>query len=684
MRHSLAAQITAALLLLTPTSAAAVAPRDVNVFAGTQGGGNTTPAAAVPFGFAVAGPDTANATSSGYAAGQPLLGFSQTHLSGTGGAGKYGNFRLTPSLQGVPTTLDSESGSPGEYDAVLDGGRIRVSVSAAPLGAVYRFTFPPTRHARVRIDPSSVIATGSLAQEQISSWLRYLGRGSFDGSGSFRGGWNPGRYTLRFAARFDRPPRARLGRLWEFDTRGRRTLELSIGLSFSSRAAARRNIPHGGFEPTRRAAQAAWARALGRIDVGGGSPAERRTFASALYHSLLMPHDLGGGDYDDFIAIWDTFRTQNPLLGLVYPEREGAIVRSLLSIYRRTGWLPDARVAGSPGAVQGGTDADVVLADAVVKRLPGVDPRAAYAAMRKDATVQSPNPALEGRDLRDYLRLGYVSTSTPRSATRTVEYAYDDFALHEVAQRLHRSADARRWLARSHSWANLWDPATRSIRPRGPDGAFLTPFDPGLRMVGFSAPFYEGSALEYSTFVPQDVRGLIDRLGGDSAAVAWLDSLFASGAYDAGNEPDLLAPYLYIHAGRPDRVDDVVRGLEASAYSDSAAGLPGNDDSGTLSAWYVWSAIGLFPNAGQPYYYIGSPLFTRTRIAPAGGRAFTIEAPATSAANRYVRAATLNGRPLSRAWLTHDEVERGGVLRLDMGPAPDAWGTAERPFSISK
>ena len=122
----------------------------------------------------------------------------------------------------------------------------------------------------------------------------------------------------------------------------------------------------------------------------------------------------------------------------------------------------------------------------------------------------------------------------------------------------------------------------------------------------------------------------------------------------------------------------------ASAYSDGPAGLPGNDDSGTLSAWYVWSAIGLFPNAGQPYYYIGSPLFTRTRIALPGGRAFTIEAPATSAANRYVRAATLNGRPLRRAWLTHDEVARGGVLRLDMGPAPDGWGTAERPFSLSK
>jgi predicted alpha-1,2-mannosidase len=203
-------------------------------------------------------------------------------------------------------------------------------------------------------------------------------------------------------------------------------------------------------------------------------------------------------------------------------------------------------------------------------------------------------------------------------------------------------------------------------------------------MFGFTPPFYEGSALEYSTFVPQDVQGLIDRLGGDAAAVAWLDSLFGSGAYDAGNEPDLLAPYLYIHAGRPDRTDEVVRNLMASAYGDGAAGLPGNDDSGTLSAWFVWSAIGLFPNAGQPYYYIGSPLFAETRIALPHGRTFRIEAPATSGANRYVAAATLDGRPLQRAWLTHREVAGGGVLRLEMGPTPGGFGVVERPFSLSK
>ena len=600
----------------------------------------------MPFGFAQPGPDTENAPSSGYSPGQPLLGFSQTHLSGTGGAGKYGNFRVT--LSG---TLTSESGGPGWYSAVVDGGRVRVDLTATRMGAIHRYVGAP-----VTIDPASVIATPSFRQRVVRT---------FKGGGTFAGGWNPGRYTLWYATRSQR--------------RGH-VVTLSIGLSFRSVTDARRNIPRGGFDRTRRAAERAWQRAFDRIRVSGGTPTQRDIFQTALYHSLLMPHEVESGRYGDFLALWDTFRTQNPLLGLVYPEREAGIVRSLLDIYRRTGWLPDAWVAGQPGVTQVGSDADIVIADAVVKRLPGIDLETAYRAVSKDASVQSDNPALHGRDLRDYARLGYVSTSKPRSASRTLEYAYDDFAVSEVARRAGHASEAKRWLDRSGNWAKLWDPATRSIRPRRADGTFASPFDATRRGFGFVDPFYEGTALQWSTFVPHDVQGLIDRLGGDDAAVTWLDAI----DYDPSNEPDLLAPYLYIHAGRPDRTDDVVRNLMTGHYSLGRAGLPGNDDSGALSAWYVWSAIGLFPNAGQPYYYIGSPLFTRTRIAVPGRRTFTIEAPAASDANRYVRAAMLNGRPLERAWLTHAEVERGGVLHLDMGPTPSGWGRGERPYSLSR
>ncbi len=286
LRHSLPGQISVGLALtcslLAPSPARALSPTGVNVFVGSLGGGNTTPAAAVPFGFAQAGPDTIKAPSSGYAPGQPLLGFSQTHLSGTGGAGKYGNFRVTPSLGAMPTTLDSEAGLPGSYGARLDGGRITARLTATRMGAVHRYVFPATRQARVTIDPGSVIDTGRLAQRVLRSSLRVTGPRTVEGGGTFSGGWNPGSYTLWFAARFDRAPRARLahGDTWVFDTRGRRAVELSIGLSFRSPAAARRNIPHGGFARTRRAAQATWGRALGRIAITGGSPEQRGVFAT--------------------------------------------------------------------------------------------------------------------------------------------------------------------------------------------------------------------------------------------------------------------------------------------------------------------------------------------------------------------------------------------------------------------
>jgi putative alpha-1,2-mannosidase len=182
--------------------------------------------------------------------------------------------------------------------------------------------------------------------------------------------------------------------------------------------------------------------------------------------------------------------------------------------------------------------------------------------------------------------------------------------------------------------------------------------------------------------VPHDVRWLIGRFGADSGFTAWLDQLFDSGQYNAGNEHDLLAPYLSLHAGRPDRTADRVRAVLGTAYGSGRDGLPGNDDAGALSSWYVWSAMGLYPNAGQPFYYIGSPIFRRVRIDQGPGRTFEIDAPATSAQNRYVRSATLGGKRIGRAWLDHREIARGGRVRLEMGPTPSDWATVERPPSL--
>jgi predicted alpha-1,2-mannosidase len=546
---------------------------------------------------------------------------------------------------------------------------------------------------------------------------------------TFEGGWGKqSKYTLHFFAEFDRPAidigrwksgrgrftrilgagsseggdttnglDNRLGTYATFDTRRNALVQMKLGVSFISVDQARRNIeaqlPGWSFDQARAAAQSKWSEALASIKVEGGTDKQRRIFYSALYRSQLMPHDLTGENvwwrstephYEDFYTLWDTFRTQNPLLTLIQPKRERDIVRSLLDTYAHDGWLPDARIAGATGPSQGGSNGDVVVADAIVKGLGGFDQKLAMDALLKDGDVQSDDPLDHGRELKDYLFFGYMSLSQNRSASRTLEYAYDDYTIASAAAKLGRDEIAARFAKRSLNWANLWDPRLGCIHPRYPDGRWLENFDcareyPDSTSQWWDAPFYEGSSSQYSTFVPQDVAGLIRRLGGRAQFVAWLDRLFDTHQYNHGNEPDILAPFLYIHAGRPDRTDERVRAIIAKEYRQGRGGLPGNDDAGTLSAWYVWAAIGLFPNAGQPFYYIGSPVFSRSVVHLEGGKSFTIEAPATSPANLYVEAAELNGKPLDRAWLTDDEIAKGGILLLHMGSRPSGWARIAPP-----
>lgn len=245
---------------------------------------------------------------------------------------------------------------------------------------------------------------------------------------------------------------------------------------------------------------------------------------------------------------------------------------------------------------------------------------------------------------------------------------------------------------------NVWNDETQSARPRYADGRWLAPFEaahfyPDKDYSYWDAPFYEGSGYIYGTHVPHDAQGLINKLGGDERFVAWLDAFFNNpptrdpafnnGLYNHNNEPDFLAAFLYIHAGRPDRTQERVRRILATEYITGRGGLPGNDDSGAMSSWYVWSAVGLYPNAGQAFYYISCPLFQRSTINLSGGHTFVIEAMETSKTNLYVQSATLNGRALERAWLTHEEIARGGRLVLRIGSKPSVWGRSERPPSVS-
>ncbi len=740
--------VLALCLLAAPVAAVAqIDPlRLADPFVGADGGGNTVPGAGVPFGFVSLSPDTANGETNGYDSVSAITGFSFTHVTGTGGKSKYGNFKVTPTTGAVGVNnlafaKAEETASPGYYAVTLDG--VRTELTASRLAGLMRVTFPKgATPGNLILDVTSVVTLRGEGQRATGAHVDILDDHTISGWASFEGGWNPAPYKLYFYAVLDRPgtsfgawkasqghllqqagkggldgePQAkapadkaalmvdydtrqefsrRLGAWASFDVAQNPVVELKLGVSFISADKARANLdaemPGWDFDAQRAKAAGLWRDALGQIEVSGGSDDQRRIFYTALYRSHTMPHDLTGENvwwpssephYEDFYTLWDTFRTLHPLLTVIQPEAQRGMVRSLVDTYRHTGWLPDARIAGANGMTQGGSNGDVVVADAVVKSLGGFDIRTAYEAIRKDGEVESDQPLLQGRVLKDYLKLGYVPLTQARSASRTLEYAYDDFAISEVADVLGDKTVAETYRQRAKGWERLWDKDLGCIRPRYGDGRGLENFScaydyPDKTTPWWEAPFYEGNSLQYSTYVPQDVPGLIGKVGGRQAFVAWLDRLFDGGHYNQGNEPDILAPWMYIDAGRPDKTAERVRHILGSQYSTGRAGLPGNDDAGAMSSWYVWSAMGLYPLAGKPLYYIGSPVFARSVIRLEGGKTFTISAPKTSATNIYVVAARLNGKPIDRATLTHAELMAGGVLELDMGDKPSTWATVQ-------
>lgn len=737
-RFSLPSAVFSSLLLLAPCARAQHA-QFVDPFLGAAGGGNVFPGPAMPFGEIKPGPDMDNGpgrdANAGWSDRGNIRGFSQTHVSGTGGGARYGNI-LIAATTGKPDPSDSESPRAGEhasagyYSVTLARYGVGVEISAARRAAIYRFRFPQGQEVNLLFDVSHCLVSGLRTHENqipVSSKIQILSATEIAGSTSVKNGWNkqPVPYTVYFYAVTDAPAvssgtwlgsqlssgshtangdTTRAAGAWlSFEPKTGHPIVMKIGISFISIEKARSNlaseIPGFDFDAVHSAAIAAWDKALSTVDIHGESPEQAQIFYTALYHTMLMPSDRTGENplwqssepyYDDYYAIWDIFRTSSPLLTLVAPERETAIVRALVDLYRHEGWLPDARSGNYNGRTQGGSNAEFMLTDAYVKGLPGIDWKTALAAEIHDAEVSPADHFKEGRGgLEDWHKLGYVSVEgSDRPGSVSMEYAADDFEIALLAKGLGDSADYDKYLRRSANWKNLWDASftdggfTGFIRPRHRDGSWLSLFTAMDHCTWGGDTFYEGNSWTYSFFVPQNVAGLIRTMGGAETFVRRLDAFFAvPGRYDVGNEPGFLTPYLYNWAGRPDKTAEHVRAIIAASYHAGPRGLPGNDDSGAMSSWYIFGQIGIFPNAGQPVYLIGSPAFPRTVLHLAGGKDFVIEARNLSTKNIYVTAATLDGKPLDRAWLRHSEIAAGGRLQLSMGSTPTAWGHSDLPPS---
>lgn len=717
---------------------------------GSEGLGRVYIGPCHPFGMARPSPDCTPSPNSGWLPmPERVDGFSQVHVSGTGGGPKYGNILIMPfnSPQGMDSvehfdSRDNEEIALGYYATTLSRSGIKVEITAAPRTSVYRITYPPDNdlHA-LAIDAGFFLGEtpepdAREAQQLVGSQIEVVGDRAVKGYSRIRGGWNNGRaYTVYFYAEASAPfektatwrdsivdpgetRRVDLGDktgtivTFPCDTR---EVTLKVGISFISELKAELNCLHDtsgfNFDEVRSNLIDEWDKILGRVELAPeATDTQRRMFYTALYHTMLMPTDRTGecplwNDpipyYDDYYAIWDTYRSSVPLITLLDPDRQRDMVNSLLIIAKRDGFMPDARSGNANGRTQGGSNAEIVIADAMARGIDGIDYEAALQAMLRDAEV-SPgfDHEAHGRGgLEEYNSLGYIPHGIPRAGNRTVEYSFDDWAIASVAERLGHRQIADKYYRKSDNWRNLWradyehDGSRGFIMPRDRNGEWLDsiPFGhsshdrPKFRYtpITFEGPwyapwwnmfFYEASSWEYSLSIPHDVPGLVEMCGGPQAMLRRLDTFFDRPYYNVNNEPSFLTPCLYHWIGRPDLSSDRVREIITENFGDSPLGLPGNDDSGAMSSFLAFHMLGLYPNAGHDYYLIHSPLVAGATIYPPAGKPFKISTRNFSPRNRYIVSARLNGAPYDLSTITHATILNGGELELTMGSKPGNWG----------
>ncbi|MES2239637.1 MAG: GH92 family glycosyl hydrolase [Bacteroidota bacterium] len=745
-------------LLFQCLSLSAQNHRYVDPMIGSEGLGNVFIGPSCPYGMIKPGPDNDLKANSGFTTdlNQPIYGFSQVHVSGTGGGAKYGNVSIMP-LSGDFETIKQESLRENEkvalgyYAALLKKWKIQTEITTSDRAAFYRFVFDSNAKNAIKIDlgrylDESIIPDGRETQQFVGSQVEVISDTEVRGYTKIRGGWNNGStYTVYFSAVFDQAftnfstwkgeqffPNQKnqvdngkkTGAMLFFEGLANKTVNMKIGISFISSLKAKENIdkeiPHWDFKKELAETQQKWESLLQRVEVEKEASTEKKTmFYTGLYHTMLMPVDRTGENplwendspyYDDFYAIWDTYRSSSPLITLLNPSREVDIVNAMLQIYKRDGYLPEARSGNSNGRTQGGSNAEVVIADAFVKGLEGINYKLGLDAMMKDAMFPpGGNEEKEGRGgLVDYNRLGYVSTDYVRSGNRTLEYSYNDYCLAIVAKGTKRKGEYWRFIKQSDNWQNLW----RDIEDNGSRG-FIMPKDSNKKWVDsiqcgatngkvsyvpysplaqdwpncvcwWCGVFYEASSWEYSLSVPHDVAILIKKTGGNEAFKKRLNTLFDKEFYNVANEPSFLSPNLYHWIGRPDLSSDRIHQIIDKNYNDSRNGIPGNDDSGAMSSWLAFHMMGLYPNAGQPYYLINSPYFKQTVIHQENGKDFTIKAKNLSDKNKYIKSVLLNGLPFENAFIEHQDIVKGGVLEFEMAATPSkTWGTKQVPPSKS-
>ncbi len=707
----------------------------VDPFLGTGGSGyndlgNCYPGATRPYGMVHPSPDTqeeggaaAFTHTAGYAASDDFInGFSHTRMHGTGTA-TYGTLGVMPVPAMEPAFIDQagymsryrdQVASPGYYAVTLERGAIRAELTATERVAVHRYGFGDGSQTVLldlghRISSDNSVSDGAITIDTTS--------GEISGFVVTTGGYS-GRFggqPIYFVARFDRPFESHgvfadgvlrpsesaatggsSGAWFTFDPAASDTVVLEVAISYvdieGARANSRAESLDFDFDAVRRATEAIWETWLSRVRIEARHDHDFRRFYTALYHALLMPtlatdvdgryrgldqlvHEAVGYQYYTDFSLWDTYRTLHPLLTLLYPEVQLDFLRSLAAMARDGGAMPRwPHGIGYTGGMLGDPVA-LVMADSWVKGIRDFDLRGSYDALRRSAFGVA-SPAFGGRgDAEVYDRLGYVPVEAGGwSTSKTLEFAYADWAMATLADALGETDDAARFRERAGSWRETWDPAREFFVGRHEDGRFVDSFDDDRWQEFYS----EGNAWQYLWLVPHDLDGLAEHMGGRDVMLGRLRRFFEESTrerrtalpptwYWHGNEPDLHASFVFTALGAADEGGRWSRWVARSWYGDGPTGLPGNDDAGTLSAWLVLATIGIFPITGQGHYLIGSPLSTRSELTIGGGT-FVIEAPDASDARPAPTEASLDGASLPDFRLPHAGVVGGATLTLSMAP----------------
>ena len=691
---------------------------DIDPFIGVlDPGSNCAIGPQLPFGSINPSPQTPKGSHDGYNPNEPVRGFGQLHVSGTGW-GKYGQVFISPQIGLAIGETDHDSPKENEkarayeYSVKLSRYNIQTDVTPAFHSAIYRFTFPESDKSHIAIDLSHHIA-GEIAPElggkihDGSITITSSSLMEIKGYGNYSGGFGGDAYRVYFCARINKAPVAigtwinrtihqgnfsekiqklndRVGAYLQFKTSNKEEIYMKVAVSFRSIEQATHwldiEIPDFDYNKVQAAAKKTWNDQLNKILVEGGNEKDKKIFYTAFYHASIMPRNRtndsedfepGVPVWDDHFAVWDTWRTLYPLQALINPDMVSGTVNSFIARLKTHGMVKDAFIAGKEMIEeQGGNNIDNIIADAYVKNIKGIDWKEAYKVLKFNADNERQGSYRWDKNdkTNTYKDLGWI-TAGRMSNSMTLEYAYNDFCVAQLAKDFGTNADYMKYLNRSNNWIHLWDPTSESdgfkcfIMPKKSDGSFVK-IDPKIPAGSWKDYFYEGNSWTYSYFMPHQFEKLVELSGGKGAFAKKLKYGFDHNLIDYGNEPAFLAVQAFHYAGRSDLASFYVRKLMSVRFDEK--GYSGNDDSGAMSSWYMFSAMGFFPNAGQDIYYLTGSLFTKITIQLGNQKTLVITAPNASPTNIYVKSVTINGKKWTTPWFTQKDIQNGGTIVFEM------------------